>query len=47
MMTHYCGVIEVAFKTGVAGLVVVKLLERWLNQYEAQQARKKRAPPSA
>ena len=47
MMTHYCGVIEVAFRTGLAGLAGVKLLERWLNQYEAQQARKKTAPPSA
>jgi DNA primase len=28
-------------------IAAVQLLERWLNQYEAQQARKKRAPPSA
>ena len=28
-------------------LAAVQLLERWLNQYQAQQARKKRAPPSA
>jgi DNA primase len=28
-------------------LAAVQLLERWLNQYQAQQARKKRVPPTA
>ncbi len=28
-------------------VAAVQLLERWLNQYQAQQARKKTVPPSA